>query len=545
MAGLSAYNQMKTGNNIQQHIHVQNKKWTPGKLLQKIANLGMRWESDVIKNSQAIGTIEAEVGGDGYMPSEFLYSLALSDIGHKKFIAYFDQTYEDQRKYLRKFAMNGEIEFMVETLADESIVYDDNNMFCRPFTTKLDTVLKEEYAKEIINYIEDSFIKIYNNFNFTKGHDAWSYFKQFLIDGIIAFEIVYNKEGNRIIGFKEIDGASIRPGVVKGKDGILHKGWVQYEDTHSMKREFMDEQIIYISYAKDNFSGRISYVERMVRSFNLLRVLENSRIIWNVMNSSFRLKMVVPIGTKSPQKAKAALAEMKSVFKEDIAIDFDSGELSYNGKPEMQLYKNYMYPSKNGEEIEIETLENNGPDMSDTETLGYFYNKLIKDSKVPNDRFSDGGLKSSGEWSMTGDGTSREEIRFSRFIKRLRSIFQEILLKPLMIQTYLKYPDLAGDNLFQGSVGITYNDDNLFEELKKQEVMSKRVDFVTEMLGVVVMKPDADGALEEVPYFSAKFLVEKYLKLDAMDISKNELYIAEQNKEVDEIIKRAQNNDDY
>lgn len=493
------------------------------KSLKNLANLGMRYDDMVVKQSRAVGVTEAEFGNQGYLPEEFLYSLALADVGQKKFIAFFDKDYKARRDYLRKFAMNPEIEFVVDTVADEAIVFDDANSFCNVDVSRVKEILSPDNAKEITAEVNTQFKKIYSHFHFSEGHDAWAYFRQLLIDGFLAFEIIYDPDGKNIVGFKELDPISLRPGVEKGSDGSYKKIWVQYEDIPSMKRVLLDSQVIYISYAKGNFTGRVSYVERMVRSFNLLRIMENSRIIWNIMNSSYRLKMVVPIGTKSPQKAKESLAEMINIYKEDISLNNDSGELSINGSPSMQFYKNYLFPSKNGESPDISVIGGEGFDLSDTDALKYFKDKVIEDSKIPANRFDkQSGGGGGGQYSAAADGIDREEIRFFKFITRLRSIYQEILLKPLFIQMGLLYPDLAEDELFKSTLSLSFNKDNVFEEMKQMLIMQQRVDFATSMMGIMDKKKDASGMDVDVPYFTPKFIIEKYLKLSADDIAANE-----------------------
>jgi hypothetical protein len=508
------------------------------KSLKNLANLGMRYEDMVIRQSRAVGVTEAEFGNQGYLPEEFLYSLALSDVGSKKFIAFFDKDYKSRREYLRKFAMNGEIEFILDTLSDEAIVYDEGNYFARADVSKVKEILSPDKIDDIVEDINTEFKKIYNHFHFTEGHDGWGYFRQFLIDGFLSFEIIFDPDGKNIVGFKELDPTSLRPGVEKSGDGNYKKIWVQYEDIPSMKRVLLDSQIIYISYAKGNFTSRVSYVERLVRSFNLLRIMENSRIIWNIMNSSFRMKMVVPIGTKSPQKAKESLAEMMSIYKEDISLNYESGELSVNGQPSMQFYKNYLFPSKNGESPDISVIGGEGYDLSDTDVIKYFKNKLQEDSKIPFSRFdNDNG---GGTINISADSTNRDEIRFAKFINRLRSIYQEILLKPLFIQMGLKYPELAEDELFKSTLAIHFNADNVFEEMKTMEIMEKRIQFVSSMMGIMMKRKDASGMDVDVPYFNPKFLVEKYLKLDPSDIKENERLQKKQEIEDLEYMKKQQ-----
>jgi len=489
------------------------------KSLKTLANLGMRYEDMVIRQSRAVGVTEAEFGNQGYLPEEFLYSLALTDVGSKKFIAFFDKDYKSRREYLRKFAMNGEIEFILDTLSDEAIVYDEGNYFAKPDVSKVREILSPDTVEGIVEDINTEYKKIYSHFHFNEGHDGWGYFRQFLIDGFLAFEIVFDPDGKNVVGFKELDATSLRPGVEKGGDGTYKKIWVQYEDIPSMKRVLLDSQIIYISYAKGNFTSRVSYVERMVRSFNLLRIMENSKIIWNIMNSSFRMKMIVPIGTKSPQKAKESLAEMMSIYKEDISLNYESGELAVNGQPSMQFYKNYLFPSKNGEQPDISVIGGEGYDMSNNDIVKYFKNKLQEDSKIPFSRFdNDNG---GGQISISADSTNRDEIRFAKFINRLRSIFQETLLKPLFIQIGLKYPELAEDELFKSTLALAFNKDNVFEEMKTMEIMQKRIEFATSLMGIMTKQKDATGMDVDVPYFNPQFVIEKYLKLDSSDIKEN------------------------
>lgn len=488
-----------------------------GKALRKLSTLGVDYKDMVIKNSKAIGVTEA-MFADSYqsLPPEFLYSLAGADIGQKKYISYFEKDYVGKREYLRRFALNSEIEFILDTMTNEAIVYDSNNFFCYPSLNKISDVIKKEKEEEIREYINTSFKKIYLAFNFYESKDAWMYFKKFLIDGTLAFEIIYNDKGDDIIGFKEIDSASLMP-QIRNIDGKYVKIWVQY-DGKAYKRELLDTQVIYISYANGNFLNRVSYLERLIRSFNLLRILENSRIIWNIMNSSFRLKMVVPIGNKSPQKARESLAELMSIYKEDLSLDTDTGELKINGKSSIQFYKNYLMPSKNGEQPEIEVLDSNGPDLSDTEALKHFYNKLISDSLVPFSRFN---KDSPSIFAMdSASSIDRDEIRFGRFIDMIRQTYQEILLKPLWIQLCLKYPDLQDNGLVKASIALEYVSDNLFSELKEMDILDKRIDFINKMLEL--KETDKEG--NEVSYFDLEFLIKKYLKVSDYDIDLNDMY---------------------
>lgn len=473
--------------------------------LKRISGLGMKYDDMVIKQSKAIGTTESQLGGSDFNPRDLMYALALSDISQKKYTPIFDKDYPGRRDFLRKFALNSEIDWMVTTITDEAIVFDETNYFAYPSTSLME--MKDSMEDEML----DQFKKIYNHFGFVNDTTAWQYFRQFLIDGVLAFEIVFDAKGENIIGFKEIDAATIRPDI-KNENGILKKVWYQYPDTPGMTRMLYDTQIIYISYAKGNLPSRISYVENMVRSFNLLRIVENAQVMWTLMNSTWRLKMVVPVGTKSPQKARESLGEMMSLYKEDIRLNPDSGEVTVNGSPTMQFYKNYLFPSKNGEQVSIETLAGEGPDMNEGTLLTYFTNKMKEDSKIPFMRFD----KAQNGGQLTGTaatGVDREEIRFHKFVNRLRSGFQEILVKPLWIQMCLKYRELENDEIFKSSIGLRFVQDNIFEEIRRQEILQKRMELVG------ALKEITDG---EEPFFDITWLIERYLKLDKDELDSNE-----------------------
>jgi hypothetical protein len=232
------------------------------------------------------------------------------------------------------------------------------------------------------------------------------------------------------------------------------------------------------------------------------------------------MKFIIPVGGKSKTRAKQSLSQLMSNYKEVVDFDWDSASLTTNGKPMLQFNKEYWLPSKDGEQPEIETLGGEGPELSDTESLKYFSDKLKAVSKIPYSRFmyEDGG----GDFAMEADGMIRDEIKFAKFIKRLRSSFQEILVKPLWLQMCLKFPEFKEDAGFKTQIALQFNEENMFAELKGMEIMSKRLDFIGTMKDSLV-KTDPI-TMEETPYFDMDFLVDRYLKLSPDDKAANEAY---------------------
>ena len=260
----------------------------------------------------------------------------------------------------------------------------------------------------------------------------------------------------------------------------------------------------------------------MVRSFNLLRIIEHSKVIWHTINAPIRLTTTVPVGTKSMQKAKEDIREFTNTLKEDISFDTESGELKVDGKPNILFYKNYVLPvNDRNEQIKIEPLEYAGPNLSGSELLKYFHDKLKLDSKIPESRFGDG----MGTYTMNSEGISREEIRYNKFISRLRSAFKELLTKPLYIQMCLDFKELKDDPKFSNAIGLQFYDDNVFEEIKQQDLLNKRLATLNSLKAVV------DDAGQ--PYFSTEYLIKEYLKLSDDDLDKNRDYLAAYGKALD------------
>jgi len=506
--------------------------FTGGKL-SGLSKFGTRYEDLLLKNSQAIGFIESQISARSTRlgPGDDLlkFSMAIADTTSQlrsKAIAFFQLDYVVKRERLRDVASNGEIEFILETIVDDMIVFDDENRFCYANDLTGKMMYRGNTKDERLNFQEkivrkhtDNFQKIYNAWGFAEGIAAWQYAFQFLVEGHLSFEIIYDnlEKPTEIIGFKELDPASIAPQLQKDTKGKLFLQWVQYDQATGGTRMLNDSQIIYISYANHFRTKRVSFVERLIRSFNLLRIIEHSKVIWHVMNAPIRLTTTVPVGSKSLQKSQEDVREFMNLLKEDIYFNGDSGELQVDGKPNMMFYKNYVLPvNDQNQSVKIEPLQYPGPNLSGSELLNYFYKKLKMDSKIPYSRWE--GQSGMGAFTLNAEGITREEVRYQKFIKRLRSAFSELLVKPWYLQMCLDVKDLKADHKFANAVGLTFHDDNVFEEIKNQELLNKRLATLNSMKAVV------DD--ENKPYFSTEYLIKEYLKLSDEDIEKNRNYLA-------------------
>jgi len=240
--------------------------------------------------------------------------------------------------------------------------------------------------------------------------------------------------------------------------------------------------------------------------------------------------MTVPIGTKSPQKAKQTLGELMSIYKEDIRLDSDSGELFVNGRPNIQFFKNYLMPSSQNGTPDIQPLGGSGDAaaFTDTKALQYFSDKLKLDSKIPFSRFNQSEQNTMGTFSSGADGLDQEELRFGKFINRLRSIFQDILVKPLWVQFCLDHPELEKDYLLKSEFGLDYVKENQFTKQKEIELLTARKDQVIKIAGL--KKTDGTN------YFSMKYVLDRYWGMNDQDRIANDEYKkkAEKKKEEEE-----------
>ena len=481
------------------------------KILKDLSNLGMAYDDMILRNSRAVGFTENQMGytmnpmgADNEDIWSAFAALSLTDTSLKKNISFFDKDYEKKRDQLRTFAVQDEIEEILDTLCDEAVVFDESNyMAYASFHGQISSAIDDE--------INDVYNNIYQYFGFMDAIAPWNYFRKFIIDGFLAFEIVYNDKQTEIIGFKELDPISLMPAVdpETGK-----KMWIQYSGQGAKERNLWDSQIIYISYSQVNSPQRISYVERLIRSFNLLRIMENTRIIWAVSNASFKTKFIIPVGGKSKTRAKQSLSSLMTNYREVVDFNYDTGEISTNGKPMIPFNKEYWLPSKDGESPEIETIGGDGPDLGDTESLKYFADRLKIASKIPFSRF-----EQDGAYDMEASGALRDEIKFSKFIDRLRSIFQEILVKPMYLQMILNHPELKEDVYFKSHLGLDFVKDNVFEEMKEMELATKRVDFIGNMKTQLSnMDPET---MAEIPYFNLGWLIKRYGGFTREDLKAN------------------------
>lgn len=494
----------------------EKKKGIIGKFFSNMSRLGMSYEEDVISNMRAIPADKNMLPKDTQLVNQDLFSQLSSNWKVKSNAEknFFEKDFATKRNSLRKLAVQPELEDILDTMCNESIVYDnDLTYFVEPFIESQELhVLEKDARDRIIEVMNDSFRRFYKMLNWK--YRAWDDFKRFLVEGILSWEIVYDRldKPTRIIGLIPVDPATLTKKFENNK-----WYWIQYKGMNGKERKLLDSQIIYVAYQETECISRQSYLERLIRPFNIYRIIEQAQLIWTITNASYKMKFTIPTKGMTKAMGMQTLSSAMNKYKEDIKFVSDTGELTINGQVNMPFNKEYWLPENDAGSPSIETLGGDGPDLNDNDQLKYFKNQLYKISKIPLNRFD----QESGEtWFGTdASNVARTEIDFGRFVARLRNTFSQIMIKPIQLQLALSIPELQDNRQLLDAVSLQYKSYNLFEEMMDMEIMQKRVEFIQEMKDGLV---DLDSQGNEHKFFSSDFLVRKYLKLSDEDLVLNE-----------------------
>ena len=505
-------------------LESQKKQGKLSKLLTTLSRYGMTYTDQVLKNMQAIPADRNLQNKEDIGYHQSLYQGWDNSWTPKKEEdkSYSEKALIEKVRVLRKMATQPELEDILDILANECIVYDnDESYIATPFMdTALIQELNEKSAEEIRRCVDTSFYKLYMLLDLKRN--AWSLFKRWLIDGVLAFEIVYDdlEHPKSIIGIIPIDPTIITRKV--DQDGT--EKWIMFKDMVGLERTLLSSQIIYVKYSeRDDGVDRQSYLERLIRPFNIYRIIEQAQIIWTTTQASFKMMFTIPVAGMNKARGLQTLQSAMNRYKEEITFNSETGELLTNGKVNQIFNKEYWMPENENGKPEIETLVDNGPQLNDSDQLTYHLNKLYKISKIPLGRFD---KDAQATW-FGSDPTAvlRDEINFGRFVNRLRATWAEIILKPLRIQVSLSIPDIKNDKRILDAISLRFNTYNQFTEMMEIEIDTKRVEFIQTMHDSLTAQ-DAEG--NDVSFFSQKFLVLKYLKMSEADLELNEKYLLEE-----------------
>jgi hypothetical protein len=217
----------------------------------------------------------------------------------------------------------------------------------------------------------------------------------------------------------------------------------------------------------------LSYLHPAIKPLNQLRMLEDATVIYTITRAPERRIFYIDVGQLPKAKAEQYLHDMMTRHKNKLQYDSDSGDIT-DGRKFMTMTEDFWFPRRGGERsTEVDILAGgNAQALSSDENLTYFQRKLYKSLKVPVSRLEPENMYSFGRVSEI----TRDELKFSKFIRRLRNRFSalfDLLLEKQLILKGILDPEEWAD--VKDAIRYDFMKDNYFEELKQTEILREKV----------------------------------------------------------------------
>ena len=239
------------------------------------------------------------------------------------------------------------------------------------------------------------------------------------------------------------------------------------------------------------------YLHKAIKPLNQLRMIEDAVVIYRISRAPERRVFYVDVGNLPKNKAEQYLRDIMNRYRNKLVYDASTGEMR-DDRRHMSMLEDYWMPRREGGRgTEITTLDG-GQNLGEMEDVDYFKKRLYQALNVPVSRLeADNGFNMGRSAEI-----SRDEVKFYKFIERLRVKFNELFINLLKTQLIIKgvmskeeFEELAHDVLFE------YNRDNYFSELKETEIMKERLEMMRE-IGEFIGQ-----------FFSKEFVYKKIMKL--------------------------------
>ena len=411
-----------------------------------------------------------------------------------------DGTYRnDNEVILRYRSMSSfpEIDVAVEEIVNEAIVTDEIESPVKLIFDKTSDLdwLREETRKKI----NKEFEKVLELLNFrSKGYD---YFKRWYVDARLYFHtIVDEKDPSKgILELRYVDPLNIRKvrEIVKekGPDGQelvvgTNEFYVYSKDSidntnpliksapNVRAMKISPDVIMYINSGLYDPTKKLIYghLHKAIRTMNQVKMLEDAMVIYRLARAPERRIFNVDTGNLPRHKAEQYLTELMRRHRSKLQYDANTGEVRDDRKF-MSVLEDYWMPKPAGSSgVTIGTLPG-ASNLNQIDDVNYFLNKLYKSLNIPFSR-----LQSEQKSFQIGRSTeiSRDEIKFAKFIERLRTKFAELFYDLLKKQLILKgiVTDVTWEDL-KPKIRFHFLQDMYFSELKELEVENERLATLT------------------------------------------------------------------
>jgi hypothetical protein len=389
----------------------------------------------------------------------------------------------DLIKKYREIAQYPDCDAAIEDIINEAIVSEDNKA---PVSIVLDHV---KLSAPIKNKIHDEFVSVLRKLKFEEKCNE--IFRSWYIDGRIYYHILLdtNKPKDGIVELRFIDPRKIRKikEVIKerGLNGAdIVKGVEEYylyndkgitEGRTQGIRLSLDSVIFVPSGVVDANSGMsLSHLHKAIKPVNQLKMIEDSLVIYRITRAPERRVFYIDVGNLPKLKAEQYVNDIMNKFKNKVVYDATTGEVRDDRKHLSMLEDFWMPRREGGKGTEITTLQG-GQSLANIEDVNYFQNKLYQALSVPVTRLR----QDTGFTLGKASEITRDEVKFAKFINRLRVKFSKLFLQALRVQLIAKSiigPD-DWDELEQ-DIKFDFMKDNFFSELKGTEILQGRLNML-------------------------------------------------------------------
>lgn len=428
----------------------------------------------------------------------------------------------------REMSMQPECDSAVEDVINECIVMDDED----PIEIVLDNLKQPNSIK---NKIREEFETVLEMLDFSnKGYDI---FRRWYVDGRIYHHIIINDKDPRD-GIKElryIDPRKIRKvrEKVKSKDPrtgatIYNKEQKEYylynpkgiTSSATQGIKIAPDSISHIhSGLMDSRNNMIlGHLHKAVKPLNQLRMLEDATVIYRLARAPERRIFYIDVGNLPKMKAEQYLRDMMVKHKNKLVYDAQTGEVRDDRKF-MTMLEDFWLPRRDGGRgTEITTLPG-GQNLGEMDDVDYFRRKLYKSLNVPVTRMEADNQFNLGRASEI----TRDEIKFNKFVQRLRNRFTHLFDGLLEIQLVLKGVLSRADwEEMRNTIYYNFKEDNFFAELKETEILTERLRLAGEIDPLVGK------------YYSMKWVRENILRMSEEDIKAVDKEIDAERSEMDD-----------
>ena len=383
----------------------------------------------------------------------------------------------------RDVATQPECDAAIDDIVNEAIVGDHDDA---PVKLILDEVETSDSIKEAVTEEFNTVLKLLN-FN-AYAHDI---FRRWYVDGRLPYHIIIDKDKAKA-GIKElryIDPTKLRKvkEIEEKKDPatganivVGQKEFFLFQDDklHSNNEgiKIHKDSIAYCtSGVLDPSRKRIlSYLQKALKPVNQLRMMEDSLVIYRISRAPERRIFYIDVGNLPKGKAEEYLKNIMGQYRNKMVYDANTGNIK-DDKKHMSMLEDFFLPRREGGRgTEITTLPG-GENLGQIDDILYFQKKLYKSLNVPSNR-----LEQEAQFSL-GRSTeiSRDEVKFKKFIDRLRKRFSDIFIQLLKTQLILKGIITRDDwNSWKESIAFDFIEDNYFAELKEAEIWRERFDML-------------------------------------------------------------------